>query len=439
MELPSGFKEMMRDILGEEAEAFFLAMHQEPSVSVRVNSRKPSDSFSGCHKVKWCEKGYYLNERPIFTLDPLLHAGAYYVQDASSMIYYECIKSILPQLYKSVSNIKDEESAVGFPVTLLDLCAAPGGKTTAMIDALPDGSKITANEYVSKRAVVLRENLTKWGYPHVTITNRDTRWFAENGDGYDIVAVDAPCSGEGMMRKDADALKQWSPELIANCVSLQKEILSNAVKALKPGGYLIYSTCTFNLHENEENANFIADELGLIPYDPGFPDAWGIRKGIGTNLPVYRFMPHITEGEGLFLAIFRKPGEYRRPVLTERCSIKAFDHTLKLSNRENKGCNKGKQDKSKKGKREINSAECADVPDIETILSVESDLSGYPVADLSLEQAISYLRRESIVLDPSIPKGIVIVRYKELPLGAVKNIGTRANNLYPKNWRILMR
>jgi len=413
MEPPSGFTEMMRRLLADEADDFFLAMQKEPVVSVRLNSRKPSDAFKGERVVKWCQTGRYLESRPVFTLDPMLHAGAYYVQDASSMIHYEVVKRIRA----SLSEAQDMQGNAS-PLSVLDLCAAPGGKTTAMIDALPDGSRVVANEYVGKRAAILKENLTKWGYPHVAVTNRDSSWFAANGDSFDIVAVDAPCSGEGMMRKDNDAVAQWSPELISQCATLQKEILKNAVNALKTGGFLIYSTCTFNTIENERNAEYIKDYLGLEPFNPDFPPEWGIPGGIGTKLPVYRFMPHKTEGEGLFLAVFRKPGIFEKNGIAISREVPRQDRF------------------SKQG---INKKGSPDIPKMEEILSTDFNRSAYPLAELTKEQALAYLRRESVVLSPDTPKGIVIVTYKGLPLGPAKNIGSRANNLYPKNWRILMR
>lgn len=392
---------MIRTLLGGEADDFLQAMQKPPVCSVRLNSRKPGASFPGSVPVKWCPKGLYLPERPVFTLDPLLHAGAYYVQDASSMIYREVVSRIVGVLGDGAA-----------PLCVADLCAAPGGKTTAIIDALPDGSKVIANEFVPKRAAILRENLAKWGYPGVTVTNHDTSYFSKSGSQFDIVAVDAPCSGEGMMRKDEDAVAQWSPKLIESCAALQREILANAVASVKPGGFLIYSTCTFNRSENEENATFICEELGLEPFDPAFPDEWGIPRGIGVSLPVYRFMPHKTEGEGLFLAVFRKPGEWIPSNLSNRIApLRRKFSTAKQHD---------------------------DVPEIEDILSVDFDRSKYPEAPLSKEQALAYLRREAIVLSDNVPKGIVIVTYRNLPLGAVKNIGSRANNLYPKNWRIRM-
>jgi 16S rRNA C967 or C1407 C5-methylase (RsmB/RsmF family) len=407
--LPDGFVNMMRGLLGGETDAFLEAMQLPPVTSVRLNRRKPGAEFPGSRPVAWCPDGLYLPQRPLFTLDPLLHAGAYYVQDASSMIHQEATARIISRLKGDAGD--------AFPVTLLDLCAAPGGKTTAMINALPDGSRVVANEYVARRATILRENLTKWGYPHVQVTNRDSSWFARSGDKFDIVAVDAPCSGEGMMRKDEDAVKQWSPQLIEECARLQREILTNAVEALAPGGYLIYSTCTFNTIENESIAEFIYNSLKLIDIDLDFPAEWGIPRGIGTTLPVYRFMPHRTEGEGLFLAVFQKPGEIdadsRRHVGTPSLVVK----------------------RPLKGKMQPQ----PDVPPIEEILSVDFDRTRFPMVELTEQQAVSYLRRESVVLPPDTPKGICILTYRGLPLGPAKNIGQRANNLYPKGWRILMR
>lgn len=404
MTLPSGFTDMIHDLLGEEAGDFLAAMQRPPVVSVRLNSRKPGAEFPEGRPVKWCPTGFYLPERPIFTLDPLLHAGAYYVQDASSMIYRE----VLARLVSSS------------PISLLDLCAAPGGKTTAMIDAIPDGSRIVANEYVGKRAAILKENLIKWGYPNATVTNRDSSFFARSGDSFDIVAVDAPCSGEGMMRKDTDAVSQWSAELISQCASLQREIVSNAVEALKPGGYLIYSTCTFNRLENEENSEFFRDSLGLIPVDMNFPEDWGIPRGIRTDLPCYRFMPHRTEGEGLFLAVFRK---------------QESDGITDSSLRENLGISKPRKKDFKGAARKESNGE----PDISAVLSTPLGNLPWPTVDVDRETAVTYLKRESIVLPPETPRGYVVVTYKGLPLGPAKNIGARANNLYPKGWRILLR
>ena len=397
IDLPLEFKIMIEELLGEEAPAFLQAMDENPVNSVRINRRKSGAVFPESIPVKWCKSGYYLPSRPDYTLDPFLHAGAYYVQDASSMVYESLMERLVLEF------IKNQTRPL---LNILDLCAAPGGKTTAMINSLPDGSYVTANEYSNKRVGILRENLIKWGYPEVRITNKDSSYFASFGEEYDIIAVDAPCSGEGMMRKDEFARKQWSCDLVKNCSLLQKEILENAVKALKPGGFLIYSTCTFNRNENEENAEFIVNNLDMIPYDPEFPEEWGIPRGIATSLPVYRFMPHKTKGEGLFIAVFRKPGEWT-PSYKSRPNIKT----------------------AKSIKKEL--------PEIDEILRVDFDGASLPSVELPYQEALSYLRRESIEPPPNTPKGHIIVKYKELNLGPAKNIGTRLNNLYPKNWRIL--
>lgn len=429
MTLPSGFIDMARSLFKEDAQEFLDAMQKPPVTSVRLNSRKPGAEFQGAVAVKWCPTGFYLPQRPVFTLDPLLHAGAYYVQDASSMIHREVVRRLVDR-----------------PVSLLDLCAAPGGKTTAMIDALPDGSRVVANEYMPKRARILKENLTKWGYEPVTVTNRDSAFFAHSGDEFDIVAVDAPCSGEGMMRKDEDAVAQWSHELIDKCAALQKEIVTNAVKAIRPGGYLIYSTCTFNRQENEEVAQFIFSALGLQPVDMDFPEEWGIPRGIDTDLPVYRFMPHRTEGEGLFLAVFRKPEDSATddtpvkddsPVKRAENKIKREEFKIKSDNSTASKGNLKKSDKDRLKKSDKDKS--AEIPEIEEVLSVNFNRSLFPEADVDKDTALAFLRREAIILSPDIPKGPVVVTYKGLPLGMVKNIGPRANNLYPKGWRILMR
>ncbi|MCH5232339.1 MAG: hypothetical protein J1E78_01785 [Muribaculaceae bacterium] len=395
--LPEGFKEMIRSLPGIEAEKLLESLDAQPQVAVRLNKRKHAAIFEDAEKVSWCESGRYLENRPDFILDPLLHAGAYYVQDPSSMIYETVVENLVRLFPSDNPRLK-----------ILDLCAAPGGKTTAIINGVPDGSFIVANEISSKRVNALEENLSRWGYPYISITNHDSSYFGRQGENFDIVAVDAPCSGEGMMRKDNDARTQWSEQLICKCSSLQKEILFNAANALKPGGFLIYSTCTFNRKENEENAEFINNELGMEAVNLSFPEEWNIQKGIETKLPVYRFFPHKIKGEGLFLCIFRKPGEW-------------VDNSV-----QNRTDRKTKPEKT-------------EIPDINEILSVNFDRGKYPMVEIDKEKALSYLRRESIILDSSAPKGIVIVTYKGWPLGAAKNIGTRANNLYPKNRRILKR
>lgn len=409
--LPEEFVRETARLEGIDMEAFLTAMEESPAVSIKLNRRKTSGpaptGYSGMKPVRWCPNGYYLEERPKFTLNPLLHAGVFYVQDASSMIYETL-----------VSRLMDRNILPSSP-TVLDLCAAPGGKTTSMINALPDGSTVVANEVMPQRVKILAENLEKWGYPDIIVTNSPTSKFRSIPEGFDLVAVDAPCSGEGMMRKDEEARRQWSPRLVEQCSVLQREILSDAVETLKPGGVLIYSTCTFNKKENEENAEWLVSRFGLEPIVPEIPTETGIGHQIKSDIPALRFMPHITRGEGLFVTVMRKPGE-APPVSPSK--------TLSLVRKNARVVLDGLPLTTLKGKVEI--------PASESVLSTSFNRTIYPEHDLDIETALSYLRHEAIILPPNVPRGYIVVTYKGYPLGLVKNIGNRANNLYPSKWRI---
>lgn len=410
-ELSQEFVSRVRTLPGVDADALVAALDTAPSVSVRLNRRKLTDpsrlGYGALEPVKWCANGFYLAERPKFTLNPLLHAGAFYVQDASSMIH-ETIVGRLAELHDLPAS----------PL-VLDLCAAPGGKTTSMINALPDGAFVVANEVMPQRARILRENLLKWGYPDIMVTNSPAPRLAAAGAVFDIVAVDAPCSGEGMMRKDEEARAQWSPGLVRQCAALQREILTSAVEALRPGGFLLYSTCTFNADENERNVEWLAAEMGLEPIDLRLPAEWGIGSQLGSDIPALRFMPHITRGEGLFAAVLRKPGEPATPARG-----RALDSLRKSA----RVILDGIPETNMKGKIEI--------PASEWTLSTRFPRDRFPEADLDLDTALRYLRHEAITLPADTPRGFVTVTYQGLPLGFVKNIGNRANNLYPTEWRI---
>lgn len=394
---------------GVDAKAFETAMLDTPSVSLKLNRRKSSGfeetGYEGGEPVKWCESGFYLEERPKFTLNPLLHAGVFYVQDASSMIYETIVRRLI--------------SRHGLPSSplALDLCAAPGGKTTSIINAVDDGALVVANEVVGKRSNILLENLSKWGFPGTVVTSSSTSAFTGLSDTFDLVAVDAPCSGEGMMRKDEEARSQWSPGLVRQCASLQREILADAVRTLKPGGYMIYSTCTFNRFENEQNLEWLVRSQDLEPVNMDFPEEWGIGSEIDSPYPALRFMPHLTRGEGLFAAVLKKP-DAAAAVHTDR--KKLLDRMRKRLNVKNY------------------SSKRASSPEVSEIMPLRCDFdrSAFPSVELSLDDALRYLRRESLVLPPSVPKGHVVVSFKGHPLGFVKNIGSRANNLYPNEWRI---
>lgn len=408
---------------GIDMEAFRAAMQMPPAVSFKVNRRKawlrgePGASDlemigygEELEPVKWCRSGFYLDERPKFTLNPLLHAGMFYVQDASSMVYETIVYRML----------FDENTP--YEIAVADLCAAPGGKSTSILNSFASqwdrSYLLLANEFMPKRAQILRENILKWGDPNVIVTNDNTRNISKLRDKFYIVAVDAPCSGEGMMRKDEDAVNQWSPRLVEQCSALQREILDDAVELLMPGGYLIYSTCTFNKHEDEEQVLYLMDKYGLECVDLHFPDDWNIGKSLCPEVTAYRFMPHLTRGEGLFVAVLRKPG-HPYGINLQKLAKKISGKLNVISH--------GYPTSELKGKI---------IPAPEAPLNVDFDTESYPIVNLSLDEALAYLRGDAIVLPEQTPTGYVVVAYKNVPLGFVKNIGNRANNLYPKYWRI---
>lgn len=389
------------------------AMELPPSVSIRLNTAKPAESDVVTSliesTVEWCPEGRYLSQRPNFTLDPLLHAGAYYVQESSSMF----VTHVLRQL-------------VWNPVLMLDLCAAPGGKTTAAISCLPEGSVLVSNEVMPKRAQILNENVWKWGNPNVVVTQNRPADFQKTPMMFDVVLCDAPCSGEGMMRKDETARSQWSPQLVNDCAQLQQQILSDIWPCLRDGGIIIYSTCTFNVKENEENLKFIAKELGADGIYIKVDSDWGITPALCGDIPACRFLPGYTKGEGLFMAALRKRGNIGYRVMTADSHLSPEE---RLSLRRLHVLSHGPAPDGRKGKTVI--------PHHSSALAIGAANNHiYNNVEIDRETAISYLARESIVLPEATPLGIVRLTHKGLPLGYAKNIGSRANNLYPQEWRI---
>ncbi len=449
-------------IKGDELEKFVQKMEEAPATGVRLNRRKPTPNpiYPDMKPVEWCNSAFYLPSRPQFTLNPHLHGGAFYVQDPSSTVYETIVEKIL-----HLPDFPNPHSPA-----VLDLCAAPGGKTTAIINALPDDALIVANEYNEKRARILEENLKKWGFPNCIITNSPTSRFAECGEIFNLVAVDAPCSGEGMMRKEEEARRQWNPGLVEQCATLQKSIIKDAVKVLTEGGYLIYSTCTFNPLENEENTEFIVKELGLEPVEitsVGVPEKSTMISKSFTNIPSIRFMPHITDGEGLFVAIFRKGTGINPAYMSSKgrreknkksfLKTDAFP-TLKRVIDELYGTFYCKEIGSKislvtpeieemserlKGIRILSAGiEAGEIKGKDFIPSTSLALissfrdNPFPDIPLSKEDALSFLRRENIILPDDTPRGYVTVSFEGTRLGFAKHLGNRTNNLYPSYWRI---
>ena len=293
MALPIDFITRTRALLGNEFDSFEAALQADVPVSIRINEKKGAPipaADTPDNRVAWCDTGYYLPERLSFTFDPLFHAGAYYVQEASSMFLEQVIRS-----------------HVKTPVRCLDLCAAPGGKSTHLAACLPEGSLLVSNEVIRSRSHILAENIAKWGNPNCVVTNNDPKEIGRLTHFFDVIVADVPCSGEGMFRKDTDSTGEWSIANVALCAGRGRRIIHDIWNALKPGGLLIYSTCTYNTEEDEENVHHITEELGAeaLPI-PAVKDEWQITGPLKYNHPVYRFFPHKTKGEGFFLAALRK-------------------------------------------------------------------------------------------------------------------------------------
>ncbi len=411
MVLPQAFIAYTADLFGPERwKRFLQAFDAPPTTSIRLNPWKsnPGPVLANAAPVPWCKGGYWLSQRPNFTLDPLFHAGVYYVQEAGSLF----LDHVLRQY-------------VTAPVLALDLCAAPGGKSTLLRAALPENSMLVSNEPDRRRANILLENMLKQGHPDVLVTHNYAADFAKTNWTFDVILTDVPCSGEGLFRRDEKTVDEWSLANVQFCQKRQRQILQDIWTCLRPGGLLIYSTCTFNTHENEENVRFIMEELGAeilpVPTDP----AWQITGSLlpGWPQPVYRFIPGITTSEGLFMALLRKRGEDTTPAL-----LPAFARRYAQGNRLIHLLSDGTNPPELKGK------EC--IPSAAAALSIDLPPDAYPRVELSLEEAQRYLHRESLTLPPGTPKGFVVVTYQTHPLGFMKNLGERANNLYPKNWAI---
>lgn len=382
-QLPSAFTDYTRQLMGAERfERYLRAFEETTPVSIRLNPLKAVDMevIEG-ERVPWCRHGYYLKKRPNFTFDPLFHAGCYYVQEAASMFLDEVLRQL------SVANCQ----------LAIDFCAAPGGKSTLLRSALPESCVLYSNEPIRQRASILAENVQKWGYSNHIVTNAYPRDYRKAKLKADLILCDVPCSGEGMFRKDEATIREWSPQNVERCWQLQRDIVSDAWQCLNDGGILIYSTCTFNTKENEENIRWMLSEYNAEVVNIETRPEWNITGSLleGFSESVYRFIPGISLGEGLFMCVLRKGGQEAR----RQGSTKNTD-ALKV------------------------------------ILPLRSSAPSYPQADLTYQQAMAYLRHEAIVLPPDLPRGIVTVCFKGQPLGEAKNIGTRANNLYPKEWKI---
>ena len=453
------FRTYLEEAIGHEnALVAFSAFEQDASVSVRYNPFKAKD-ITDATSVRWNAYGRLLSQRPVFTLDPLFHAGVYYVQDSSSMFVGHAFREIM----------KSRTAPVGRPLRVLDLCAAPGGKTTDLAASLRemygDAFLLVSNEVMKARVGILADNVALWGDPNVVVTSDDPKAFASLPGFFDVIVADVPCSGEGMFRKDEEAQRQWSVDNVALCESRQRRIIADVWPALAPGGVMIYSTCTFNRYENDGNVAWIEEELGaecLTEEDILNAEGGVIKTGKG-----YSLVPGFVPGEGQYCSALVKTSDVD------------FSSGLSLSSKK-RGTTQNLQKISipaglekyfavsvrfrtkadlvtavpeliagdvsmLEGSLHVIMAGCAAgmvkgkdfVPNADLALSLILSEEAFPVADVDLDTALAFLHRDAVTLR-DCEKGFIMLRYEGANLGFVKNIGNRCNNLHPQGRRIRM-
>ncbi len=453
VQLPLAFIRSLQTVKGFDEETF-KAVHESGAqlTSVRFNPAKFKihNSQFKIGSIPWSHYGYYLPERPSFTLDPLFHAGAYYVQEASSMFLEEVLKQTVD---------------LSQPLRVLDCCAAPGGKSTLIQSLISKDSLLVSNEVIKPRVNVLAENMTKWGSANVIVSNNDPRDFQRLDNYFDAIVVDAPCSGSGLFRKDPSAIEEWSENNVQLCSQRQQRILANIIPALKEGGVLIYSTCSYSKEEDETICDWMSAEFKVESLKLKVGEDWGIVETVSETEKTYgyRFYPDKVKGEGFFIAAFRKPGAGSRVSGTGRSKNKVEKVIAKeieilkpyLKDPTDLFFIKQKEDIlaipaelekelyviqsvlyiKKAGVKLGTIIRDELIPNHELALSTIINSS---VAQIEVDRdtALQYLRREDIQL-PSAQKGWALLTYQQLPLGWVKILSNRVNNYYPREWRIL--
>jgi NOL1/NOP2/sun family putative RNA methylase len=451
LKLPGSLIQSLQQATGFD-EAGFIAVHDSPEqvTSIRFNPLKKSAGLNLQSKVPWCTNGYYLSERPSFTGDPSFHAGAYYVQEASSMF--------LEQALQQTADLSQ-------PLKVLDLCAAPGGKSTLIQSLITDDSVLVSNEVIKARVNILSENISKWGAANVIVTNNDPKDFQRLQNYFDIIVVDAPCSGSGLFRKDAAAVGEWSLNNVQLCSQRQQRIMADVFPALKENGIIIYSTCSYSAEEDEMIADWMIEKLKVESIQLKVESNWGIVETTSAqhNAKGYRFYPDKVKGEGFFIAAFkktqaeennyaqRKERNTLQPVTknemeavspwlknaTDFFFIKQNDEiiAIPLFLQQELSYIQTALYLKKAGIRLGSVIRNELIPHHELAIST---VAGNHLPSVAADQqtALQYLRRQDINISSSI-KGWALVKYCDLPLGWVKILPNRINNYYPKEWRIL--
>lgn len=443
--IPVEFSERIQRQFPAEAEAFLAALDNAPVSSVRVNSSKPVAFFPNATAIPWNVEGYLLDNRPRYTLDPLFHAGCYYPQESSSMVLQWVLRHVVPN---------------DIDVDALDLCAAPGGKSLIIADFLRDQGRLISNEIVRSRAHVLNEVVTKWGCKNVAVTNNRPADFAESGMQFDLVVIDAPCSGEGMFRKDPEARKEWNSSSAGMCSKRQVEILHDVLPALRENGILIYSTCTF---ANEENEDIIASLINTGDFETvqwPVPPEWNVSLMNENGIYAMRFLPHRNPGEGFFISALRKTssdaakrskpknvfsspergdfGILRNWGVDENKCLLAPDGELyqTVFDKQELNALAGSLYFLRPGVH-IGKVVRGELIPAHALALATHLLEGNEPIELNHTMAMAYLRGDSISVDA--PNGWQRVAFQAQVLGWIKVIGSRINNYYPKEWRVKLK
>ncbi len=445
MNLPQQLIDSLTTVTGFDKEAL-IAAHNHPAVtSVRLNPHKHSTAFATNEKVPWCAQGRYLNERPVFTLDPLYHAGAYYVQEASSMFLQQVLSS-------EVLNNR--------PLRVLDLCAAPGGKSTLVASWLQEDDLLVSNEVIRTRASILEENMTRWGHMNTWVTANDPKDLGRLTGYFDVIVVDAPCSGSGLFRKDARALDEWSEANVQLCSQRQQRILADIWPALKQDGVLIYATCSYSPQEDEEILDWLSDSFEVKGLSVKTQQEWGVvetqsKKGLHG----YRFSPDKVKGEGFFIAAVQKKEEadelkpVRYKTLQDKKAQEQTQHLLDTDficlqlDKENYVAIHPNHELDyhtlkqfvylrKTGTQLGMPTPKEWIPAHDVALSIHRSKS-IPHIELNREQALKFLKKEEANFNLN-DKGWLLLTYNGLGLGWIKSLGNRYNNYLPKHWRIRM-
>lgn len=442
MQLPASFLKSLSGATGFDKEPFE-AIHTSGNqiTSIRINPAKQSKTQNPKSKIEWAEYGYYLNSRPSFTFDPLFHAGCYYVQEASSMFLEQALKQTVD---------------LSKPLKVLDLCAAPGGKSTHIQSLISKDSLLVSNEVIRSRANILKDNIIKWGCENVVVTNNDPKDFAKLENYFDVIVVDAPCSGSGLFRREPEAINEWSENNVQLCSQRQQRILADVLLALKEDGILIYSTCSYSKEEDEDIVDWLVKKCSMNNIQLSVSTDWGIIESAGG----YRFWPDKVKGEGFFLACFQKKNGSDGPA------IKSKKKPVVLTKAETDIVSNWVMREDKTFIKHENTVYTWPATCLEDFIFLREQLkfvySGVLVGELmrdklvpdhalamsgirlniislinlDIETAIRYLQRKDIK-PPAGVKGWCLAAFENFPLGWMNVLPNRVNNYYPKELRIL--